>query len=439
MSPSTKSPSFPRRKRKIAGVPVAIVEAGARRDNYIARADQVTESDWKLLKFLYDVRVTTRDRLRETKDPFAFHSDALPTAIRPKASAAEIKERQLRAKRLVDMAVTRLREPSLEPPLGALGFIEVTAQRAEETSDKARALCRSGASSVKGRLPELITLSKEGLFYVKGRLGLDDDARPAYRAFQRAHSRLAHQLTSSDILLALKTYEQAGVLEIVGFANEYAWVAEMTDGTPATYGQRILVTDVVITCRPKGQDDGSLDEMYLVEVDCGSQRYGKPVKGQDPATSLPWKIHNYYVLAKKLSKRKPGGARRGEVSFPLQLVFVVPSYGRIKPLTRAARHLELFNSERRDQAARGGKEHELVTLLSADPLDEPTPENFALFVAEHLEITRRRKLERKGSDDGSSRERAIPKETKITPSSALISSEATDGEWVDVVAPEETK
>jgi hypothetical protein len=427
----------PKRKRSVAGVPIEIVEAGTTRDNYIARADQVNADDWQLLKCLYEVRVTTRDRLTEFYDPIAYRYQALIDAGYPieKLSPEELAARRRKAKREVSRAVTRLRAPSLKPPLGALGFIDVTSCRGKIDEDKIRAIQRSSAAQVKGRRHELITLSDEGLFYVKGRLGIASDAHPKYQAFKRAHSRLAHQLATSDILISLRAWEQVGVLDIVSFINEYVWISELTDGLPSTpesRRRRLLGTDIIITVAPAGIDDGSQDETFLVEVDCGNQLYRKPAKGQDPTISLPWKISNYFSLAKRLSKMPD--ERRGGIpspaKSPLQLAFVVPDYARIKAATRAKRYIEMFEVERRDRAGHGGKDHELVTLMCAGSMTDPSPKNFAEFVALRMQA-RRQALKQTAKGTETKREIA-PKRALEQGGAKQVAGQVEDADWQEV-------
>jgi hypothetical protein len=390
-----KKPRARKQRREIGGVPIAVVKESLLNRNYIARADQVNDDDRRLMEFLYDTRTTTRSRFIKAADPLAFHYDLMPARLRRPLTPEELARRKGKAKALAYETITRLRPTNTDSAkgrLGALGFVDVTAQRAKVSEIKARALREcTGVSEARGRTPELLTLNKDAVFYVKRLLGLDDDAPPSYKVFEGAHSHIAHQLVTSDVLLALSAYEQAERLCVVDFYNEYSWVEELTDGRPATYRQgRILVSDIYITVQPWGAEPGEDEETYLVEVDCGNQLYQKPTKKRNPTVCLPVKFTRLWTLAKKSEKQS--ATRRG-ITPPINLAIVVPPWARVKPSTRARAHRKLFEDAWHEHR---GPEQDLVRLICQGPMEDPTPDNFALFLALRMESLRQARLKATG-------------------------------------------
>ena len=378
----------------VAAVPVALAKT------YSERGDLLTEEDHWLHDFLFSTRLATKRRIAEALDPVAARYDGLPTSVKPRLSAAELERRLDRAS---DQAGRLIGRSEL------LGWVERSRHvRAAQDSDKARALAQTRAEKVLGRRPDLIYLSRDGVRLVKERLGFEPEDPPQYSYFERAHSRLAHTLAAPDLYIDLLAYQELGLFDLISFAVEYSWLDELAiGGDPrSTKQRRPLRTDAVVTVSPPGRPD--LAEVICVEIDRGTQAYKrkkpKPehrpqqvYPGQPLATSLEWKLAQYWALAKRLNTAPKKGAQF--VPSLLHLAFVVPPYSDREAATRATWHVDLFLQER----ARRGSDGHRVSLFPYDlyqaevvrrreagnkeavprfpHMNEPTPANFVLSLA----------------------------------------------------------
>ena len=349
----------------VGGAPVALAKS------YSERGDLLIEEDYWLHDFLFTTRLATKRRIAEALDPIAHRYEELPDNIKPKLSTVELERRREKAR---DQASRLVKRSEL------LGWVEITKHvRANQDSDKARALVQSRDEKVLGRRPDLVYLSRDGVRRVKERLGFEPDDAPTFASFERAHSaQLAHELASTDLYIDLLAYRELGLIELIAYAVEYSWLDELAiGGDPrSTKQRRPLRTDVVVTVAPPGRRD--LAEVICVEIDRGTQHYTRPYPGLNPSASLVWKLEQYWKLAKLLDKVPKRGAQF--VPSRLNLAFVVPPYSRIKAATRAKWHAELYQAEKVRQSL--GSKKDLVELL---PMPDPTPANFARALAAWLQ------------------------------------------------------
>jgi hypothetical protein len=357
------------------------------------------EDEW-LLDLLFANRLVTKGRVAQFFDPVAARYDGLPASVKPELSATEL-ERRLeyagdQASRLINRSLL-------------LGWVELSRHvRAAEDSDKARALAQTRVEKVVGRRPDLIYLSRDGVRLVKERLGFEPEDPPLYSYFERAHSRLAHTLAAPDLYIDLLAYQELGLFDLISFVVEYSWLDELAiGGDPrSTKQRRPLRTDVMVTVSPAGRAD--LAEVICVEIDRGTQAYTRKKKqtstqtqqvypGQPLATSLAWKLEQYWVLAKRLNTVPKKGAQF--VPSGLHLAFIVPPYSDREAATRAKWHVDLFLKERARRGTDGGRvrlfphdlyQAEVVRRREAGNeegvprfphMDEPTPANFVLSLA----------------------------------------------------------
>jgi hypothetical protein len=378
----------------VAGKPVALAKT------YSERSDLLTGEDEWLLDLLFANRLVTKGRVAQFFDPVAARYDGLPASVKPELSATEL-ERRLeyagdQASRLINRSLL-------------LGWVELSRHvRAAEDSDKARALAQTRVEKVVGRRPDLIYLSRDGVRLVKERLGFEPEDPPLYSYFERAHSRLAHTLAAPDLYIDLLAYQELGLFDLISFVVEYSWLDELAiGGDPrSTKQRRPLRTDVMVTVSPAGRAD--LAEVICVEIDRGTQAYTRKKKqtstqtqqvypGQPLATSLAWKLEQYWVLAKRLNTVPKKGAQF--VPSGLHLAFIVPPYSDREAATRAKWHVDLFLKERARRGTDGGRvrlfphdlyQAEVVRRREAGNeegvprfphMDEPTPANFVLSLA----------------------------------------------------------
>ena len=354
--------------------------------------------DERLMRVLLDVGLATPKLLAAALDPVAHLYDVLPPELRPALSREELRKRQGSTRYLVTTSIQRLSE---------LRFVETLYHSHDAGSEKnrnLRGLGPTGDVSTRGRLPRTIQLSRQGLRLIADRVGLTPDETPTAHELERAANQTLHKLGLCEFYVCLRALEELKLIELIDFTPEFSWKGELAaspvnlrevgaslgsrcpDGLEQIYpdGKR---PDAVICVAPHGRPELAVSEL-CIEIDRCTKYIGHTIpKGVKRSLYLLNDFELYHQTALRLRR-------------PLNVIYVVPSSGRVLPATQAAHHAALLAQARANFAEVTEKlatktllnrtlferDGELapVRALGLEALPEPTPLNAALAIARTL-------------------------------------------------------